>query len=109
MAELAVVAEKARRPQALVSDVRALPTKFRHAGRKARLALVFSGLRFLSPTVWRYLSSSFHFLVTGRLHKMLVLYETALGFCLFKLTDEGKLESDDVYKDFETPEKASKL
>ncbi|TFK85893.1 Nop-domain-containing protein, partial [Polyporus arcularius HHB13444] len=40
---------------------------------------------------------------------MLVLYETALGFCLFKLTDEGKLESENVYKDFESPEKASKL
>ncbi|KAI0751276.1 Nop-domain-containing protein [Daedaleopsis nitida] len=40
---------------------------------------------------------------------MLVLYETALGFCLFKLTDEGKLESDNLYKDFETPEKANKL
>ncbi|RPD62017.1 Nop-domain-containing protein, partial [Lentinus tigrinus ALCF2SS1-7] len=40
---------------------------------------------------------------------MLVLYETALGFCLFKLTDEGKLESENVYEDFETPEKASKL
>ena len=40
---------------------------------------------------------------------MLVLYETALGFCLFKLTDDGKLESNDVWKDFETPEKANKL
>ena len=40
---------------------------------------------------------------------MLVLYETSLGYCLFKLTDDGKLESDDVWKDFETPEKANKL
>ena len=27
--------------------------------------------------------------------KMLVLYETSLGFCLFKLTDDAKLESKD--------------
>ncbi|KAM5532724.1 hypothetical protein V8D89_013616 [Ganoderma adspersum] len=40
---------------------------------------------------------------------MLVLYETSLGYCLFKLTDDGKLQSNDVWKDFETPEKASKL
>ena len=40
---------------------------------------------------------------------MLVLYETALGFCLFKLTDDAKLESQDVWKDFETPERANKL
>ena len=40
---------------------------------------------------------------------MLVLYETSLGFCLFKLTDDAKLESKDVWKDFESPEKANKL
>ncbi|THH20270.1 hypothetical protein EW146_g1052 [Bondarzewia mesenterica] len=40
---------------------------------------------------------------------MLVLYETALGFCLFKLTDSAKLTSPDLYREFETPEKASKL
>ena len=40
---------------------------------------------------------------------MLVLYETALGYCLFKVTDEGRLEQDDIWKDFETPEKANKL
>ncbi|KAH9942990.1 Nop domain-containing protein [Epithele typhae] len=40
---------------------------------------------------------------------MLVLYETSLGFCLFKLTDDAKLDSKDVWKDFETPEKANKL
>ncbi|OJT13387.1 Nucleolar protein 58 [Trametes pubescens] len=40
---------------------------------------------------------------------MLVLYETSLGYCLFKLTDDAKLESDDLWKEFETPEKASKL
>ena len=41
--------------------------------------------------------------------KMLVLYETALGYCLFKLTDSAKLQSDDLYKEFESPEKASGL
>ncbi|KAL7282054.1 Nop-domain-containing protein [Trametes coccinea BRFM310] len=40
---------------------------------------------------------------------MLVLYETSLGYCLFKLTDDAKLESDDLYKEFETPERANKL
>ncbi|OAX40137.1 Nop domain-containing protein [Rhizopogon vinicolor AM-OR11-026] len=40
---------------------------------------------------------------------MLVLYETAMGYCLFKLTDSAKLESADLYKNFETPEQASKL
>ncbi|EJF63045.1 Nop-domain-containing protein [Dichomitus squalens] len=40
---------------------------------------------------------------------MLVLYETALGYCLFKLTDDAKLESNDVWEDFKTPEKANKL
>jgi nucleolar protein 58 len=40
---------------------------------------------------------------------MLVLYETAMGYCLFKLTDSAKLESADLYKSFETPEGASKL
>ncbi|KAG1739847.1 uncharacterized protein EDB91DRAFT_1134087 [Suillus paluster] len=40
---------------------------------------------------------------------MLVLYETAMGYCLFKLSDSAKLESADLYKSFETPEKATKL
>ncbi|TFK22201.1 nucleolar protein NOP58 [Coprinopsis marcescibilis] len=40
---------------------------------------------------------------------MLVLYETALGYCLFKVSNEAKLESEDLYKEFESPEKASKL
>ncbi|KAH7888094.1 Nop domain-containing protein [Phlebopus sp. FC_14] len=40
---------------------------------------------------------------------MLVLYETAMGYCLFKLSDSAKLDSADLYKDFETPEKANKL
>ncbi|KAI0775432.1 hypothetical protein BC629DRAFT_1583011 [Irpex lacteus] len=40
---------------------------------------------------------------------MLVLYETSLGYCLFKVTDAGKLESKDVWEEFETPEKANKF
>ncbi|KAJ2922315.1 hypothetical protein H1R20_g14778, partial [Candolleomyces eurysporus] len=40
---------------------------------------------------------------------MLVLYETALGYCLFKVSNEAKLESADLYREFESPEKASKL
>jgi nucleolar protein 58 len=40
---------------------------------------------------------------------MLVLYETALGYCLFKLTDSGKISSGDLWKEFETPEQANKL
>ncbi|KAI5122149.1 hypothetical protein M0805_000796 [Coniferiporia weirii] len=40
---------------------------------------------------------------------MLVLYETALGYCLFKLTDSAKLKSADLWEEFETPEKASGL
>ncbi|KIJ70393.1 hypothetical protein HYDPIDRAFT_77271 [Hydnomerulius pinastri MD-312] len=40
---------------------------------------------------------------------MLVLYETAMGYCLFKLSDSAKLDSADLYKDFQTPEKANKL
>lgn len=40
---------------------------------------------------------------------MLVLYETSLGYCLFKLTDAAKATSADVWEDFETPEKANKL
>ncbi|KAI0786441.1 hypothetical protein C8Q75DRAFT_799637 [Abortiporus biennis] len=40
---------------------------------------------------------------------MLVLYETSLGYCLFKLSDSAKATSDNVWEDFETPEKANKL
>lgn len=40
---------------------------------------------------------------------MLVLYETAAGYALFKLVNDAKLEkSDDLWKDFETAEKANK-
>ncbi|KAG8895926.1 Nucleolar protein 58 [Tulasnella sp. 403] len=40
---------------------------------------------------------------------VLVLYETALGFCLFKMVDEGRLNSDSLWKDFESPESAASL
>ncbi|KAK7061314.1 hypothetical protein R3P38DRAFT_3383539 [Favolaschia claudopus] len=40
---------------------------------------------------------------------MLVLYETAMGYCLFKVGDPAKVESEDLWKEFESPEKASKL
>jgi nucleolar protein 58 len=41
---------------------------------------------------------------------MLVLFETAAGFALFKVLNEGKLKSvDDIYQEFETPQKAQKM
>lgn len=40
---------------------------------------------------------------------MLVLYETSMGYCLFKLSDAAKLEHADLYKEFDTPERANKL
>jgi len=40
---------------------------------------------------------------------MLVLYETALGYCLFKVTDTAKIESADLWKEFESAKSASKL
>ncbi|TFK43076.1 hypothetical protein BDQ12DRAFT_642463 [Crucibulum laeve] len=40
---------------------------------------------------------------------MLVLYETAMGYCLFKVSDTAKIESADLWQEFESPEKASKL
>jgi len=40
---------------------------------------------------------------------MLVLFETAAGFALFKLLDEGKLKEADLSADFETPQKANKV
>jgi hypothetical protein len=40
---------------------------------------------------------------------MLVLYETAMGYCLFKISDNARLEEADLYKEFETPERANKL
>ncbi|KAF9558214.1 putative NOP58-required for pre-18S rRNA processing [Agrocybe pediades] len=40
---------------------------------------------------------------------MLVLFETSMGYCLFKVSDASKFESADLWKEFQTPEKASKL
>ncbi|KDQ65010.1 hypothetical protein JAAARDRAFT_167849 [Jaapia argillacea MUCL 33604] len=40
---------------------------------------------------------------------MLVLYETALGFCLFKVKDSSKINHEDLWEEFETPEKANKM
>jgi len=41
---------------------------------------------------------------------MLVLFETPAGYAIFKLLDEKKLkEADNLYKDFESPESASKV
>lgn len=56
------------------------------------------------PTLTRHFLSSI-FLLPG----MLVLYETALGYCLFKLTDSAKVQSADLWEEFETPERANKL
>ncbi|XP_037768233.1 nucleolar protein 58 isoform X1 [Chelonia mydas] len=41
---------------------------------------------------------------------MLVLFETAAGYAVFKVLDEKKLqEVDSLWKEFETPEKANKI
>ncbi|XP_029462145.1 nucleolar protein 58 [Rhinatrema bivittatum] len=41
---------------------------------------------------------------------MLVLFETAAGYAIFKVLDEKKLqEIDTLWKEFETPEKANKI
>lgn len=40
---------------------------------------------------------------------MLVLVESSLGFCLFKLNNKGKLDDKDLYKQFDTPEAAANL
>ncbi|XP_046887422.1 nucleolar protein 58 [Hypomesus transpacificus] len=41
---------------------------------------------------------------------MLVLFETAAGYAIFKVLDESKLEEvDDLWKEFETTEKANKV
>ncbi|KAJ3738888.1 hypothetical protein DFH05DRAFT_1515674 [Lentinula detonsa] len=41
---------------------------------------------------------------------MLVLYETAMGYCLFKMSDSvTKMEESQVRKEFESPESANKL
>ncbi|KAF4527110.1 hypothetical protein B566_EDAN013744 [Ephemera danica] len=41
---------------------------------------------------------------------MLVLFETSAGYAIFKLMDEKKLQAtENLYKDFETPERAGKV
>ncbi|CAL1298816.1 unnamed protein product [Larinioides sclopetarius] len=41
---------------------------------------------------------------------MLVLFETSGGFAIFKLLKEKKLKKpDNLYEEFESPEKAAKL
>ena len=41
---------------------------------------------------------------------MLVLFETPAGYAVFKLLNEKKLQKvDDLYKEFESPDKASKM
>uniref|UniRef100_A0A8C6NQY3 NOP58 ribonucleoprotein homolog (yeast) n=1 Tax=Nothobranchius furzeri TaxID=105023 RepID=A0A8C6NQY3_NOTFU len=41
---------------------------------------------------------------------MLVLFETAAGYAIFKVLNESKLQQvDSLYKEFETPEKANKI
>ncbi|XP_060888910.1 nucleolar protein 58 isoform X3 [Labrus mixtus] len=41
---------------------------------------------------------------------MLVLFETAAGYAIFKVLDESKLQQvDNLHKEFETPEKANKV
>merc|ERR1712002_550564 len=42
--------------------------------------------------------------------KMLLLFETAAGFAIFKLLDDSKLsEVENLFKDFETPEGANRV
>lgn len=41
---------------------------------------------------------------------MLVLFESSAGYALFKINKESKLaRADDIFAEFETPEKAGKL
>ena len=40
---------------------------------------------------------------------MLVLYETAAGYALFRLADKAKLEDRDMASDFATPQAANKV
>jgi len=45
-----------------------------------------------------------------KLGKMLVLYETAAGFAVFRLLDDTKLSKvDNLFEEFETPEQANKV
>lgn len=45
---------------------------------------------------------------TARPFVMLVLAETAIGFVVFKLSNDAKLDNKELWKEFETPEKANK-
>ncbi|XP_048449004.1 nucleolar protein 58-like, partial [Rhincodon typus] len=48
--------------------------------------------------------------VSKPLLAMLVLFETAAGYAIFKVLDENKLrEVDNLWREFETAEKANKL
>ena len=40
---------------------------------------------------------------------VLVLFETAVGFCLFSLSDEAKVNSPNLYKHFENETEANRL
>lgn len=41
---------------------------------------------------------------------MLVLFETAAGFALFRVLDEAKVQkADNIYNEFSTPEAASQV
>ena len=41
---------------------------------------------------------------------MFVLFETPAGYALFKLLDDGKLQKpDEIFTQFESPEKANKM
>lgn len=40
---------------------------------------------------------------------MLLLFECPAGYALFKVLKSGKLDADTIWKDFETPEKASEM
>lgn len=72
------------------------------ASRK-KVVFVLDSRRAACP--FNCLSTAQDFLATT----MLVLYETAMGYCLFKVTDTAKLESADLWKEFETPEQANRL
>lgn len=39
---------------------------------------------------------------------MLVLTETSVGFVVFKLSSDAKIDNKDLWKEFETPEGANK-
>ena len=45
---------------------------------------------------------------TKNISTMLVLTETAIGFVVFKLSSDAKLDNKDLWKEFETPEGANK-